>query len=1130
MDSRAPAVVAVIVTTGSGPGLEAAVASLVAQDYPELSVLVVANGDGEGVSERVGAVAPGVYVRLLEENRGFGAACNEAAFMVEGSAFLLFCHDDVLLEPDAVQSMVESAFRTNAGVVTPKYVAYNDPLVLLHVGQTSDRFGVVRERIDAGEIDHGQQDLERDVFVAPGGVTLVRTDLFTTLRGFDPTITLLGEDLDLCWRAQVAGARIVVAPRAKVAHRETIATGERPATALGTRQASHEDLRRRHRLLVVATGWEGRTTVVTLALLAVLDLAEVAVALVGRDFDRAGAIGNSWRWLFVQRRRVRQRRRHLRTLRVLSDEELKRLQLGGAIRLKHFFVTVAREGLDRARGVLPPAPVVSAFDDPAEAGVGFAAAFSENEEFDDLAASELLELRARPTRFLTSFRSQAVVVALAAALWLIGSRNLVTTHLPLVGRLAPLDSWWSMWRHFFASWSSNGVGTGTPAMPGYGVLAFAGTFVLGRMGVLPRLALIAAVPLGAVGVGRFLKNRVSSRARLVGALAYAAAPVGANMISQGRVDVLVVVAALPFVTRRIFEIMDVPGFRLRPYDEPRPFGHRGWRWTEAGQRMELIMLIAVVSALAPAMIVAVALIVVGVAVARRIEPDADGEFHGSMRFLGSLIFNVAIFLLPTTVDLIFAGRGALGIFGLARGPWSVPGFSLLLRGVDGTFGMSWWGWLLPAAAALGLVLCKGERRALASKLVTIAVLTLVVSDLAGRHWMGSFAPNLDVLLALYALTLAGLVGLGVAALEHDVRDAGFGWRQVAAVVVVATLSLASLPFLLSLAGGRFDLPTTSVAESLSALAPSSAGGFRVLWLGDPSVVPVSGWSVAPGLEAATSTNGLPGGATLFSPPNSGTFEVVIAAIQAALDGRTVRLGQLLAPAGISTIVVMNAAAPELAGVQHVPFRPVPDVLLSALKNQSDLALALDTPSVEVYSNSLFHGIFAQSTPGSNSLSPVFSSSSASGRVNGGSTVVAGLAPADAFALNVAGHPAPRNVFGGWTPYYSVASTTASPRAEIVLHQFPFNGLVALFTLGMWSIVWLGFGWIQRLEWLFTGRPRRAAPVRGAVSKGPRHEAEHVATRQTSSHHSPRHAAGRGEGAQGPRPIAPQKIEEDDGSP
>src|SRR5271155_153640 len=309
MESRAPAVVAVIVTTGPGPGLEAAAASLAGQDYEELSLLVLANGDAPSVAERIAGVAPNAFVRLLDENRGFGAACNEASLMVEGSAFFLFCHDDVRLESNAVQLMVEAAYRTNAGIVTPKVVAYEDPLVLLHVGQTSDRFGVVRERIEKGEIDHGQQDLERDVFVAPGGVTLVRADLFKALRGFDPLISLIGEDLDLCWRAQVAGARIVVAPSAIVAHRQTIATGERPVSALGTRRASRQDLQRRHQLLVVATGWGRRYALTTLIALFVMDSMEFGLAILGRDSDRVGAILGSWRWLFHHRRRIRERRR-----------------------------------------------------------------------------------------------------------------------------------------------------------------------------------------------------------------------------------------------------------------------------------------------------------------------------------------------------------------------------------------------------------------------------------------------------------------------------------------------------------------------------------------------------------------------------------------------------------------------------------------------------------------------------------------------------------------------------------------------------------------------------------------------------------------------------------------------------
>ena len=77
MESRAPAVVAVVVTTGSGPGLEVAVASLAAQNYEELSLLVVANGETEHVPARVAAVAPKAFVRALDENRGYAAACND---------------------------------------------------------------------------------------------------------------------------------------------------------------------------------------------------------------------------------------------------------------------------------------------------------------------------------------------------------------------------------------------------------------------------------------------------------------------------------------------------------------------------------------------------------------------------------------------------------------------------------------------------------------------------------------------------------------------------------------------------------------------------------------------------------------------------------------------------------------------------------------------------------------------------------------------------------------------------------------------------------------------------------------------------------------------------------------------
>ena len=216
MDTLAPPVVAVVVAHDPGPWFEETLASLASQDYAELSVLILDGGSRDDLTTRVATVLPTAFVRRFEENRGFGATVNEALTMVDGADYFLVCHDDVALFPDAVHLMVEEAFRSNAGMVTPKVVSWEDPERLVHVGMTADKGGSVVERVQPHEIDHGQHDAVRDVFVAPGGASLIRADLLDELGGFDPAIVAMGEDLDLSWRAHVVGARIIVAPDARV--------------------------------------------------------------------------------------------------------------------------------------------------------------------------------------------------------------------------------------------------------------------------------------------------------------------------------------------------------------------------------------------------------------------------------------------------------------------------------------------------------------------------------------------------------------------------------------------------------------------------------------------------------------------------------------------------------------------------------------------------------------------------------------------------------------------------------------------------------------------------------------------------------------------------------------------------
>ena len=77
----------------------------------------------------------------------FGRAVNEALTLVEGASHFLLCHDDVALAPDTVRLLVEEAYRSNAGIATPKYVRWNEPDRLVAVGRASDKVGVVHDLV-----------------------------------------------------------------------------------------------------------------------------------------------------------------------------------------------------------------------------------------------------------------------------------------------------------------------------------------------------------------------------------------------------------------------------------------------------------------------------------------------------------------------------------------------------------------------------------------------------------------------------------------------------------------------------------------------------------------------------------------------------------------------------------------------------------------------------------------------------------------------------------------------------------------------------------------------------------------------------------------------------------------------
>ena len=1002
METLAPPVVAVVVAHDPGPWFVETLASIASQDYAELSVLVLDTGRSEDLAARVAEVLPTAYVRRFDGNRGFGATVNEVRSMVDGAAYYLICHDDVALDDDAVHLMVEEAFRSNAGIVSPKVVAWNDPGQLVHVGMTVDKGGSVVERVQAHEIDHGQHDAVRDVFVAPGGCTLIRADLFEELDGYDPDIVAMGEDLDLCWRAHVVGARIIVAPDARVRHLEMLASGERPleasllatATAATTTAADPEapatapaesgpvggeppdrsgaddagtpegagtadaaasdadqlrpvtlqELQRRHELLAVLSCYSRSHLWRVVPQFFLLAVGEVLVAEVAGNRTRARAVVRAWRWNLARMGATRARRSALQAKRRVSDKEIRLLQVRGSARLSAYLRRVFQFGFHGAHADELAAAAAMAVETYGTADEGL-------EIEPGVEESDAGRIPGR---------NRLAVWLLAGLLVVIGSRGVLTGRLPALGQFTPFPSWSSTFAQFFTGWHPSGVGTTAPATPALAISGVVGTVLLGAMGLTQKVLIFGCLPLGAWGTVRLLRPFGSQRAALVAGLAYLAVPLPYNALALGRWGALAVYAGAPWVLATLARSTGLEPFVRRAGVPTGPGGagdgaaDSGGTWASRhgllGGSLALGVLEAVLISFVPAGAIVVVLVALCLVLSSLLFKDAAQTARAVRLALGSTGVAVVISL-PWVIGVLSTGRGMLAVFGLGTPGSGAATWGALLRFAAGPIGVSPFTWGFVVAAAAPLILARGVRFRWAARFWAIALVFWFVAWISGRGWTGGLAIDPLVLLGPAAAATSASIGLGVAAFERDLPKAEFGWRQVVTVVGVLAVALATVPTLASAVPGRWDLPTNDFSQSVAWMQGKVAdGSFRVLWLGDPRSLNQGGWNAGDGLAYATSENGSPDARWLWNGTAPGPAARLGSAVDLARNDRTDRLGSLLAPAAVRYVVVLDAIAPEIAGEQSPTAYPVPADLMPALGRQLDLQPVLSGTGITVYGN------------------------------------------------------------------------------------------------------------------------------------------------------------------------------------
>ncbi|MFM2077144.1 MAG: hypothetical protein RJA49_1034 [Actinomycetota bacterium] len=904
----APPVVAVMVVHQPGDWFDEVLDGLARQDYTNLKLLFLVVGEADDLPALIRDRVPNAFVRAVAGNPGFGVAANEVLRLVEGdNGFFCFLHDDIALEPGAIRLLVEELYRSNAGVVGPKLVAWDEPTVLQHVGLGVDRFGEIDPLVEPGEYDQEQHDAVRDVFAVPTACLLVRADLFRTVGGFDPTIEFHGDDVDLCWRAHLSGARVVVVPAARARHLEQLDV-RRPDLPVAGRRA-------RSRMRTVATLTGARRLPLLSLQLFLVTIAQAIGLIVRGRFGEATASLTALVGMVPRTPGYIARRRAVAPLRHVPDSEVAGLQLRGSARLTAYM---------RARDSRPVDPDLG------------------NER-----------------RWRESAGSAPVLAWLAVLLlFIVGSRKVIADGVPQFGeflRFKPSPR--VMFGDYLSGWSGHGLGSSSaiPSAIGITALVSVGTFF--HMGLLHTAAVLGLLVAGYLGAWRLATIFPAPRARVVVLVVYAAVPLPSQVLSAGRWSALVCYAMAPWVVHLLRRLA---GLDTRFVDSDA----EAVRDMSSRKRVRILAQLVLIATAAFAFAPASAVLLVGIGLVLALATLVCG---GQWRAAGVLAGgSIAALLAALVVNLPWASTftgsdGWTAIVGVPPTSARSIGVATLAHFGVGSlqFGAIAAVLFLPVFAAP--LVARSWRFVWAIRAAALVTVFGAVAILDDRAALPFRMPEPGVMLVPVAVGIALASGVVVAAFDTDVLAGSFGWRQPLAVLAMVAMAVGVLPGVLSVADGRWNMPSRTLQTVLGEF-PSNppSGDYRILWLGDPRAMPVAAWTYQPGVGYAITDDGPLSLEERYSGTPTAVEQDVADAVRQMAGGFTLRGGRLLAQYGIRFVVV--PLADGVNGTISNPL-PAPDGLADVLDDQLDLASPLTRPpNFLVYENTAYTPTRAVLTP------------------------------------------------------------------------------------------------------------------------------------------------------------------------
>lgn len=860
---RNPSVLVVLVARDAARWLRGCLQALANQSHGRLGVVAVDNASTDQTRELLAQALGERRVLRLEENRGLAGAVRAALELPAAAAseYVLLLHDDTALAPDAVARLVEAAEGIRGvervGVVGPKVVDWEDPRLLREVGRSTDRFGHPYTPLQDGELDQGQYDRVLEVLFVSSCAMLISREAWQRTGAFDERYAGHHDDLDFCWRARLAGFRVLMTPLALARHRGASTRGERVE---GHRHRSSRYYAERAGLASMMKDYGLLTLVWLLPAYALLGLARLAYLALSRRFEDAFDLLAAWGWNLVHLPGTIRRRVRAQSVRSVRDRAVRPF-MASTFRLPRWFER-AEEFLDE----------------------GF-------EELDDEE-----EARPAPRRAASVAAGHPVLIASALGIVLaaFAVRHLVGPETIGGGALAAFPAAAEdFFRELLSGVRTTALGGAQPASPALASLAGASWLAFGGTALAQKVILGALLPLAAVLAYRSLTRQTGrSGSAVVAAAAYVLSGVGLWAFSEGRIGLLVGLTALPVAWERL----DGSFGRSRPERAVRV-------------AVGLGVAVAIAAAFEPGLLLGIGLL----AGAHVIGGRRRGRGLG-LAILGAI--GAAMLAFPVIADVVSDPGASLVSFVGTDDPWSalrlVPGQG------PGSWALAGF---LPVSAAICFAGARGEQRGRAWRAMSVAVAGTGLAWASAAGYLPDALSNPPVYLATAAFGEAAVIAYGASGLVSELERQAFGLRQIGAALLAVVLGVGIGSQALQVTLAEWEVGPNRLPPAWPVIDSSAPGEFRILWIGAPGgggfpapggdplgIVAAGDASVRFGLTDRHGITALDTGRSAYGPG----YDTVRAAIGELLAGGTSHAGSMLASLGVRYLVAGEGDVPDAA--------------------------------------------------------------------------------------------------------------------------------------------------------------------------------------------------------------------------